>query len=56
MSLNAQVEGGALGVEKLNSADADSETPKRLPPQRMYYIGLDVHKWQPERQCYNRGF
>src|ERR1700733_2617130 len=22
---------GALGVEKLNSADADSETPRRLP-------------------------
>src|SRR6266404_9686595 len=24
-------QGGALGVEKLNSADADSETPRRLP-------------------------
>src|SRR6266436_7101937 len=24
-------EGGALGVERLNSADADSETPRRLP-------------------------
>src|ERR1700719_94898 len=30
-SLNAWVEGGALGVQKLNSADADSETPRRLP-------------------------
>jgi hypothetical protein len=28
ISLNVQVEGGAL--QKLNSADADSETPRRL--------------------------
>jgi hypothetical protein len=26
ISLNVKVEGGALGVKKLNSADADSET------------------------------
>ena len=36
--LNISVEGGALGVGKLNSADADSETPRRLPIQPMYVL------------------
>jgi hypothetical protein len=26
-----RVKGGALGVKKLNSADADSEAPRKLP-------------------------
>ena len=30
ISLNLYVGGGAPGVEKLNSADADSEAPRRL--------------------------
>jgi hypothetical protein len=38
------VRGGAFGVEKLNSAGADSETPKRPRMQPIHYIGLDLHK------------
>src|ERR1700719_1671844 len=38
-------QGGALGVEKLNSATPLIQIqPRRLPMQSMYYIGLDVHK------------
>src|SRR5215470_751397 len=37
--------GGALGVQKLNSATAlIHRQPRRLPHAEMYYIGLDVHK------------
>jgi len=44
-SLNVQVDGGALGVQKLNSADALIQRHHRgSPMQPMYYIGLDVHK------------
>jgi hypothetical protein len=37
--------GGALGVQKLNSANADSETTKEVPLREeyvMYYSGLDM--------------
>jgi hypothetical protein len=33
-----------MGRKSISSADADSETPGRLPIEPMYYIGLDVHK------------
>jgi len=36
--------GGALGVEKVNSASTDSEHQGGLPIEAMYCIGLDVHK------------
>jgi hypothetical protein len=40
-----QLLGGALGVEKLNSATPLMHMPpRRLPMENMYYIGLDVHK------------
>jgi len=35
--------GGALGVQKLNSATPlIQRQPRRLPMESMYYIGLDV--------------
>src|SRR5215472_7814599 len=38
-------QGGALGVQKLNSAsELIQRQPRRLPMESMYYIGLDVHK------------
>jgi len=37
--------GGALGVQKLNSATLLIQRhPEGSPMQSMYYIGLDVHK------------
>jgi hypothetical protein len=43
--LNAWVEGGALGVQKLNSATPLIQRHQGgYPIQTRHYIGLDVHK------------
>jgi len=40
--LNVWAEGGALGVQKLNSADADSETPKEAHSGSRPYLQFSI--------------